>query len=126
VPPEGVAGANGFGTAGYPGPAPPPGDHPHRYVFRLLALDRPLRLAGLPSYTDVEATGEGTSQPRRGYTALISADATRNNGIAAWRSDQANLVARYSWYRVGGNGCLSVSGYSSPSDICRRIIAVSS
>jgi hypothetical protein len=30
-------------------------------MFRLLALDRPLRLAGLPSYADVEATAEGTS-----------------------------------------------------------------
>ena len=40
--------------------------------------------------------------------------------------EEASAQARYSWYRVGGNGCLSVSGYSSPSDICRRIIAVSS
>ncbi len=37
-------GRNDFGTVGYRGPCPPPG-RPHRYVFRLYALDRP---TGLP------------------------------------------------------------------------------
>jgi Raf kinase inhibitor-like YbhB/YbcL family protein len=55
---EAVAGANGFGVAGYLGPAPPPGDPPHRYVFRLLALDAPLELGELPSYAQVEAAAE--------------------------------------------------------------------
>jgi Raf kinase inhibitor-like YbhB/YbcL family protein len=59
VPAEGKIGANGFGTAGYLGPAPPRGDQPHRYVFRLLALDAPLRLGGLPSYAEVEAAADG-------------------------------------------------------------------
>lgn len=36
-------GVNDFGKVGYDGPAPPPGK-PHRYVYRLLALDRPLDL----------------------------------------------------------------------------------
>ncbi|MBW8269278.1 YbhB/YbcL family Raf kinase inhibitor-like protein [Caldovatus sp. SYSU G05006] len=36
---------NDFGHVGYGGPCPPPGDPPHRYVFRLLALDRPLGAA---------------------------------------------------------------------------------
>jgi phosphatidylethanolamine-binding protein (PEBP) family uncharacterized protein len=83
VPAEGVARANGFGIAGYLGPASPPGDHPHRYVFRLLALDRPLRLAGLPSYADVEATAE--ARPSRGAATrhLSAQTATRNNGVAA-------------------------------------------
>lgn len=31
-------GVNDFGNLGYGGPAPPPGD-PHRYVFRLYAVD---------------------------------------------------------------------------------------
>jgi len=32
-------GAGGFGDTGYRGPAPPPGHGPHRYFFRLYALD---------------------------------------------------------------------------------------
>jgi Raf kinase inhibitor-like YbhB/YbcL family protein len=40
--PDGTAqGTNDFGKAGYGGPKPPPGK-PHRYVFKLYALDRPL------------------------------------------------------------------------------------
>lgn len=45
---EGVAapaeGRNGFGSRGYRGPCPPKGDGPHRYLFRLYALDAPLAL----------------------------------------------------------------------------------
>jgi Raf kinase inhibitor-like YbhB/YbcL family protein len=37
-------GKNDFGNAGYGGPSPPPGK-PHRYFFRLYALDAPLNLA---------------------------------------------------------------------------------
>lgn len=32
-------GINDFGALKYDGPEPPPGDGPHRYVFRLAALD---------------------------------------------------------------------------------------
>lgn len=39
-----VEGRNGFGGEGYRGPCPPRGDGPHRYVFRLYALDAPLVL----------------------------------------------------------------------------------
>jgi len=56
---EGRAGANGFGGVGYLGPAPPPGDKAHRYVFRLLAVDQPVTLAGAPSYQDVESATAG-------------------------------------------------------------------
>jgi Raf kinase inhibitor-like YbhB/YbcL family protein len=59
VPAEAAAGANGFGRSGYLGPAPPRGDGPHRYVFRLLAVDEPVSLRGLPSYQDVEAAVTG-------------------------------------------------------------------
>lgn len=33
-----VQAVNDFGRRGYGGPCPPPGDRPHRYVFRLAAL----------------------------------------------------------------------------------------
>src|SRR6516164_8053134 len=52
-PAEAIAGANGFGRPGYLGPAPPPGDGSHRYIFRLLAVDRPVPLTALPGYQDV-------------------------------------------------------------------------
>ena len=35
----GESGANDFGNPGYNGPCPPKGHGPHRYYFRLLALD---------------------------------------------------------------------------------------
>ena len=59
VPAEATAGANGFGQPGYLGPAPPPGDAPHHYVFRLLAVDQPVALTGLPSYRAVESAVTG-------------------------------------------------------------------
>lgn len=37
-------GGNDFGDVGYGGPCPPPGDGPHRYFFRLYALDTVLDL----------------------------------------------------------------------------------
>ncbi len=42
--PDGMLqGTNDFGRVGYGGPAPPPGK-PHRYFFKLFALDGPLDL----------------------------------------------------------------------------------
>jgi len=35
------SGTNDFGTTGYGGPCPPKGHGPHRYFFRLYALDTP-------------------------------------------------------------------------------------
>jgi Raf kinase inhibitor-like YbhB/YbcL family protein len=40
--PAPVEGRNDFGTVGWRGPCPPPGDGVHRYFFRLYALDAPL------------------------------------------------------------------------------------
>jgi len=34
-----LSGKNDFGRAGYGGPCPPKGHGPHRYIFRLFALD---------------------------------------------------------------------------------------
>jgi Raf kinase inhibitor-like YbhB/YbcL family protein len=59
VPAEATAGANGFGLPGYLGPAPPPGDDPHHYIFRLLAVDEPVSLTGRPGYRDVERAVSG-------------------------------------------------------------------
>ena len=39
-----VEGLNDVRVRGYQGPCPPPGDGPHRYVFRLYALDARLTL----------------------------------------------------------------------------------
>ena len=39
-----LQGENGFGAIGYGGPAPPPGDPDHRYVFTLYALNAELDL----------------------------------------------------------------------------------
>jgi Raf kinase inhibitor-like YbhB/YbcL family protein len=47
----GVDGTTSFGSTGYGGPCPPPGDRPHHYIFTLYALDVP-RLA-----TDATITG---------------------------------------------------------------------
>lgn len=38
VAPPGIEAITDFGKPGYGGPCPPPGDPPHRYVFRLAAL----------------------------------------------------------------------------------------
>jgi Raf kinase inhibitor-like YbhB/YbcL family protein len=38
LPPGSVQGHNDFGSTGYGGPCPPPGDKPHRYVFTIYAL----------------------------------------------------------------------------------------
>jgi Raf kinase inhibitor-like YbhB/YbcL family protein len=43
----GVSGKNDFGRLGYGGPCPPKGHGPHRYFFRLYALDVPT--LGLPA-----------------------------------------------------------------------------
>lgn len=59
IPGEAEPARTGSVPPGYLGPAPPPRDSPHRYLFRLLALDTPLRLDELPSYAQVEAASIG-------------------------------------------------------------------
>ncbi|WP_433274573.1 YbhB/YbcL family Raf kinase inhibitor-like protein [Actinosynnema sp. CS-041913] len=58
--PEGAAvGRNGYGELGWGGPRPPIGDEPHRYFFRLYAVDRPLGLGEGVTADDVRAAIEG-------------------------------------------------------------------
>ena len=52
-------GRNGFGNAGYAGPCPPPGHGPHRYFFRLHALDAELDLRPGADREELEQALEG-------------------------------------------------------------------
>ena len=66
VPPDGTLkspagarqGRNDFGKLGWGGPCPPPGK-PHRYFFRLYALDVPLGLEPGAKKADVERAMKG-------------------------------------------------------------------
>jgi Raf kinase inhibitor-like YbhB/YbcL family protein len=49
-----VEGRNDFGETGYRGPCPPPGHGPHRYFFRLHALENELELDPGADKTAVE------------------------------------------------------------------------
>jgi Raf kinase inhibitor-like YbhB/YbcL family protein len=53
-----LQGENGFGSIGWGGPSPPRGK-PHRYVFRLYALDTKLSLGRGASRADLERALEG-------------------------------------------------------------------
>lgn len=59
---EGVSlkyqGKNGYGTIGYKGPCPPPGK-PHRYFFKLYALEEELSLPENAGKHQVERAMEG-------------------------------------------------------------------
>ncbi|MGC1210648.1 MAG: YbhB/YbcL family Raf kinase inhibitor-like protein [Micromonospora sp.] len=54
VPEGGQEWPNDFGTTGWEGPNPPPHEDPHRYFFRLYALERPLELPEAPQVPDVQ------------------------------------------------------------------------
>jgi phosphatidylethanolamine-binding protein (PEBP) family uncharacterized protein len=47
------------GESGYRGPCPPPGHGPHRYFFRLYALDQQLDLAPGASREELEGAMQG-------------------------------------------------------------------
>lgn len=58
MPGGGAQGVNDFGKTGYGGPCPPPGK-PHRYFFKLYALDAKLNLKPGASKQQVERAIEG-------------------------------------------------------------------
>jgi Raf kinase inhibitor-like YbhB/YbcL family protein len=53
-----LQGMTDFGRTGYGGPCPPPGK-PHRYYFKIFALDTKLDLSSKAKKTDVERAMEG-------------------------------------------------------------------
>lgn len=55
---EARQGKNDFGRIGYGGPCPPPGK-PHRYFFRIYALDTTIRLEAGATRKDLLAAMEG-------------------------------------------------------------------
>jgi len=58
IPGGGWQGVNDFGKIGYGGPCPPPGK-PHRYFFRLYALNAPLELNAAASKQQVRDALQG-------------------------------------------------------------------
>ncbi len=58
MPGGGSQGRNDFGKIGYGGPCPPPGK-PHRYFFRVFALDKTLGLKPGASRKEVESAMQG-------------------------------------------------------------------
>ncbi|HEY1264356.1 MAG TPA: YbhB/YbcL family Raf kinase inhibitor-like protein [Terriglobales bacterium] len=58
LPAGGRQGKNDFGKIGYGGPCPPPGK-PHRYLFKLYALDRKLDLRAGAGKSEVEQAMQG-------------------------------------------------------------------
>ncbi len=68
---DSIQGANGFGDVGYGGPSPPPGK-PHRYYFRVYALDnrpelRPgAKRAELQRAIEAHVLAEGTLMGKYG------------------------------------------------------------
>ncbi len=54
-----LEGRNDFGAVGYRGPCPPVGHGPHRYLFRLHALDAEPEVAAGGSRRALEASLEG-------------------------------------------------------------------
>ena len=59
LPNGAIQGLNSFGKTGYNGPSPPKGSKPHRYFFKLYALDIPLPLNAKAKKMEVETAMHG-------------------------------------------------------------------
>ena len=71
VPPGSIEGANDAGKIGYIGPCPPPGA-PHRYFFKLYALDVLLDLKSGASKTELEAALRSHSEAQTELVGLYA------------------------------------------------------
>jgi Raf kinase inhibitor-like YbhB/YbcL family protein len=69
VPPGSIETENSFGDRGWGGPCPPEGDDPHRYVFAVYALSRPLGLGADASADEVRSAIEEVAIARGRLTA---------------------------------------------------------
>jgi Raf kinase inhibitor-like YbhB/YbcL family protein len=72
VPRGAVETENGFGDRSWGGPCPPEGKGPHRYVFALYALDKPLGLKADASADEVRSAVGGAALARGTLTASYS------------------------------------------------------
>ncbi|MCP2164269.1 YbhB/YbcL family Raf kinase inhibitor-like protein [Goodfellowiella coeruleoviolacea] len=68
VPEGAVVGHNDYGERGWGGPRPPIGDSPHRYVFRLRAVDTPL---GLDQNTPADQVSAAVRSHQIGSGTLV-------------------------------------------------------
>ena len=59
VPAGAIQGKTSWGTNKYGGPCPPKGSSPHRYIFKLYALDTVLDLTSDTNKADLEKAMEG-------------------------------------------------------------------
>ncbi len=59
IPSGSVGGENGFGNEEYGGPCPPKGSEPHRYMFKLYAIDSELGLEPGSSKKELEKAIKG-------------------------------------------------------------------
>ncbi len=66
-----VQGRNGWGKVGYRGPCPPPG-RPHRYVFRLMALSKPLPLRAGATKDEVMVASRGLVLDQMEYVGTFA------------------------------------------------------
>ncbi|MBI5005449.1 MAG: YbhB/YbcL family Raf kinase inhibitor-like protein [Candidatus Lloydbacteria bacterium] len=70
LPSNAVEGETGFGRIGYGGPCPPKGNLPHRYFFRLYALNKTLGLHSGASRVQLEQAMAGCIIEKTEYIGL--------------------------------------------------------
>ncbi|WP_106538403.1 YbhB/YbcL family Raf kinase inhibitor-like protein [Haloactinopolyspora alba] len=71
TPAGGRSWPNGFGDDGWGGPAPPPGDDPHRYVFTVYALSAPADLPATPTVEDIYRAADAAMLERGTLVGLF-------------------------------------------------------